>query len=158
MLRVGGMRSGPRGLALTSSSSALKPWRGGSLICALSGIVFFPLSEWLATHSCGFGAIIFWQVVFLLLFVVAIVSAPVLLIAMLFKSSRRRACVLLAFALAGVVGLFGRVRLGNVARMSGMRSFSLGTVGVYASWLPQLRHDGLSAEAELSRARVQRST
>jgi hypothetical protein len=102
----------------------IRDWRVRSLIYALSGIVFFPLSEWLATHSFGFGALIFWQVVFLLLFVVAIVSAPVLLIAMLFKSTRRKACVLLVFALAGVVGLFGGVRLGNIARMSGMRSFA----------------------------------
>lgn len=103
----------------------IRDWRVGALAFALSGVIFFPLSEWLATHSFGFGGLLFWQLAFLLPVVVTVLSSPVLLIAMLLESSRRRACALVVFALAGLVGAFGGARLGNIARMSGMRSFAI---------------------------------
>ncbi len=111
----------------------IRDWRVGALAFALSGIVFFPLSEWLATHSFGFGGLLFWQLAFLLPAVVSVLSSPVLLIAMLFESSRRRACVLVVFALAGLVGAFGGARLGKLARMSGMRSFATRSEAVVAA-------------------------
>jgi hypothetical protein len=111
----------------------VRDWRAAALIYALLGVVFVPLSEWLATHPFGFGGLIFWQMMFVLPLVVALMSSPVLLIAMLFKSSRRRACILVVFALAGFVGFFGGARLGHRVRMSGMRTFATRSEAVVAA-------------------------
>ena len=102
----------------------MRDWRFGALAYAVLGITFFPLAEWLPTQPFGTGVLMSYQFVYLLPVAIAALCSPVLMVGMLFKSSRRTACLLLIFALAGCVGGLCGMRLGDIARMSGIRNFA----------------------------------
>jgi hypothetical protein len=94
------------------------------LAYALLGIVFFPLSEWLATAPFGTGVLRHCQLLYLIPVAVTLLGLPVFVLAMVFKSTRGTASRFLLFAVAGCAGAIGGMWLGGIVRMAGMRHFA----------------------------------
>lgn len=96
-----------------------------SFIYAACGLIYLPLSEWLAIASFGTDVLLHGQAIFAFPLVAALLGFPVLIVCLFFQRTRRRSLVLLGMSAIYVPCCVVAIYLSGTIRMNGIRAFTV---------------------------------
>jgi len=96
------------------ATRAFCDWRVITPAYALLGVVLFALSNWLTTQPFGTGALMVGQTLFVQLPGILFLCFPILLLGLLFNSTRQKAGRLILFSLGGLLGAFCGMWIGSI--------------------------------------------
>ncbi len=95
------------------------------VIYAMSGLVYFPFSEWVSTARFGTALFLWGQAIYGLLTMAAVLAIPVLIICSLFQPlTRERTLRQLMVVIFLILGSAGGIYLGHKTRTSRMDAFA----------------------------------
>lgn len=94
-------------------------------IFALSAILYFPFSEWLAIARFGTSLLLWGQLIYFLPILIALFATPVLLFRLSNDRTRRESFFYLLISLLLIACCISGIVLGKQIRMAGMRSFAI---------------------------------